>query len=390
MPAARQPAGSWWNDRHIRAILYQVVFIAAVAFLGWLLVTNTIENLHARRLQTGFDFLWSRSGIPVSESVIGWSADDTFGRAYLVGIVNTLRVAVLGIIFATILGTIMGIARLSSNWMIRKLAMIYVETLRNIPLLLQLFFLYDLVTQALPAQLDPIAFGGGFFLSKSGLTFPLLNLDVAHYVTAAVLLAGVAAAVFYNRWAKRRQNATGTAPPRLLPSLAIIFVPAIIVFVAFGAPASFDVATKNRFRFIGGGAITPEFLTILVGLVLYTGTFIAEIVRSGIQAVSYGQSEAASALGLTRGQTLRLVLLPQALRVIIPPMTSQYLNLLKNSSLAVAVGYPDVVDIENITMNQTGRVLEAILLIMAVYLTVSLSISLAMNLYNRRIALKER
>ena len=383
-------AGAWWNDRRIRAILYQVVFLAALVFGVWLLVDNTIVNLRERGLRSGFDFLRSRSGIPISESIIDWDPDDTFGRAYLVGILNTLRVGAIGIVLATILGTIVGIARLSSNWLVSKLASVYVESFRNVPLLLQLIFLYALIGAVLPEQLNPIVFGGGFFLSKSGMMFPLLKLETAHYVAAGVFAASIAATVIYNRWAKRRQDATGVSPPRLLPSLGILILPALLAFLAFGAPAEFDAATKTRFRFIGGGSIGPEFLTVLVGLVLYTASFIAEIVRSGILAVSYGQTEAAAALGLTRGRTLRLVLLPQALRVIIPPMTSQYLNLVKNSSLALVAGYPDVVAIEMMTMNQTSRALEAVLLIMAVYLTISLSISLAMNLYNKRIALKER
>ncbi len=388
---SRAPAtGAWWNDRRVRAIFYQMVFLAILVGAVWLLVGNTVENLRARGLKSGFDFLPSRSGIPISDSVLDWDPDDTFGKAYLVGILNTLRVGVLGIIFATILGTFIGIARLSNNWLISRLASVYVEAVRNIPLLLQLILLYAFVTRTLPDQLDPIVIGGGFFLSKSGLMFPLLKLEAAHYAAGAVLLASFAAMVGYNYWAKRRQDATGVSPPRLLPSLGILFLPALAVFLVMGAPAEFDIATKTRFRFIGGGAVAPEFLTILTGLVIYTAAFIAEIVRSGILAVSYGQTEAASALGLTRGRTLRLVLLPQALRVIIPPTTSQYLNLVKNSSLAVAVGYPDVVAIEMITMNQTSRALEAILLIMAVYLTISLSISLAMNMYNKRIALKER
>ncbi len=382
--------GAWWNDRRVRGIIYQVVFLVILVAAVWLLVSNTIENLRARGLRTGFDFLNSRSGIPISDSIIDWNPDDTFGRAYFVGIINTLRVGVIGIILATLLGTIIGIARLSNNWLVAKIASVYVESIRNVPLLLQLIFIYAVFSNALPEQLDPLVIGSGFFLSKSGLMFPLPKLEAAHYTAAAVLLVSLIAMIVYNVWAKRRQNATGTSPPRLLPSLGILLLPAILVFVAMGAPAEFDVATKTRFRFIGGGAIGPEFLTVLLGLVVYTAAFIAEIVRSGILAVSYGQTEAAGAVGLTRGQTLRLVLLPQALRVIIPPMTSQYLNLVKNSSLALIAGYPDVVAIENMTMNQTGRALEAILLIMAVYLTISLSISTAMNIYNKRIALKER
>lgn len=382
--------GAWWNDRRFRSILYQVLFLAAVVAFGWLLVSNTIENLRARGLRSGFDFLGSRSGIPISDSVIEWDPDHTFGRAYLVGILNTIRVGVLGIIFATILGTLIGIARLSSNWLIGKLASVYVESVRNVPLLLQLILIYSIVTRALPEQLDPLDFGAGFYLSKSGMLFPILKLEPAHYVAFGVLAASIVAIIAFNIWARRRQDATGVSPKRLLPSLAMLILPATIVFLILGAPAEFDIAKKATFRFIGGGAVAPEFLTILAGLVIYTAAFIAEIVRSGILAVSHGQTEAASALGLGRGKILRLVLLPQALRVIIPPMTSQFLNLVKNSSLATVVGYPEVVAIEQITMNQTSRALECILLIMVVYLTISLSISLAMNIYNKRIALKER
>lgn len=385
-----QASGAWWNDRRFRAILYQILFLAAVVAFGWFLVSNTIENLRARGLRSGFDFLNARSGMPISDSLIEWDPDHTFGRAYLVAILNTLRVGILGIIFATILGTIIGVARLSPNWLVSKLASIYVETVRNVPLLLQLILIYSVVTIALPTQLNPFVIGGGFFLSKSGFAFPLLKLETAHYAALAVLALSIVAVIAYNIWAKRRQDQTGVSPQRLLPSVAILFLPAIAIFLILGAPAEFDMPRRERFRFIGGGAIQPEFLTILSALVIYTASFIAEIVRSGILAVSHGQTEAASALGLPRGKVLRLVLLPQALRVIIPPMTSQYLNLVKNSSLAVAIGYPEVVAIENITMNQTSRALECILLIMGVYLTISITISVAMNIYNKRIALKER
>ncbi|HEY7607865.1 MAG TPA: ABC transporter permease subunit, partial [Alphaproteobacteria bacterium] len=239
---ARAPAtGAWWNDRRVRAVLYQLVFLAVLVAAVWLLVSNTIENLRARGLKSGFEFMGARSGIPISDSIIPWDPDDTFGRAYLVGILNTLRVGVVGIILATILGTIIGIARLSQNWIVSKVASFYVETIRNIPLLLQLIFIYALVGNALPEQLDPLVIGGGFYLSKSGLIFPLLKLQSAHYAAGAVFLASIVAVVFYNKWAKRRQYATGVSPKRLLPSLGILFLPALAVFVAMGAPGEFDV-----------------------------------------------------------------------------------------------------------------------------------------------------
>ncbi len=383
-------SATWWYDPRIRAIIYQALFLVALIALGWYLVSNTVENLRIRGIRSGFDFLGDRSGLPISDSINHWEPEYTFGYAYITGILNTLRVAVLGLVLATVLGTIVGVSRLSKNWLVAKLASVYVELLRNIPLLLQLFLIYALIGNLLPEQRDAMVIGSGFFLSKSGLQFPLLQLEFAHLATLVALLAGVALTIVWNIRAKRRQYETGTAPPRLLPSLGLIILLPLVVFLALGAPAQFDIAVKGPFRFVGGGALAPEFIALLVGLVLYTSSFIAEIVRSGILAVSYGQTEAASALGFTRGQSLRLVLLPQALRVIIPPMTSQYLNLIKNSSLAAAVGYPDVVQIAQITMNQTSRILECVLMIMAVYLTISLSISFYMNAFNRRIALKER
>jgi general L-amino acid transport system permease protein len=273
---------------------------------------------------------------------------------------------------------------------VAKISSAYVEVIRNIPLLLQLAFFAALFVNILPEQSAPGTIVGNVKVSKTGILFPVLQVTTVHYVMLGLVLAGIVGAVVYNMWAQHRQDATGKMPPRLLPSLAFVFLPAILVFVAAGMPNEWDIPKQGRFTLEGGGRISAEFMAILTGLTLYTAGFIAEIVRSGILAVNYGQTEAAAALGLSRGQVLRTVILPQAMRVIIPPMTSQYLNLIKNSSLGTAIGYSELVAVANISMNQTGRALECVLIIMAVYLTVSLSIALFMNWYNKKIALVER
>ncbi len=379
-----------WNDPRVRAVFYQILAVAVLAGLAWYLASNTIDNIRARNIKTGFDFLGDVYPAQIDEALIRWDETGRYSRAFLIGVLNTLKVGAIGIVLATILGTIVGIARLSRNWLLAKLASGYVEAIRNVPLLLQLAFLYTLFTSALPSQLQALQFGGGFMLNKSGFIFPLLSVENSHIAGLLAAAAGLAAAIFYGRWARRRQDATGRPTPRFLPSLALIAVPALLAWLAYGADAEFEYAKPGRFAMEGGGRLTTEFLAILTGLVVYTAAFIAEIVRSGILAVSYGQTEAAGALGLTRAQQLRLVLLPQALRVVIPPMTSQFLNLIKNSSLGVAIGYPEIVAIANISINQSGRALECILIIMGVYLTFSLSIALFMNWYNRRVALVER
>ena len=321
---------------------------------------------------------------------MAFSAGDSYLRAFMVGILNTVKVAALGIILATFIGTLIGIARLSQNWLVARMASVYVETVRNVPLLLQLYFWYAFLTSALPLSKQAFNPLPGFYLSKSGLRFPVPADDPIHLWTGLAVLAGVVAAVLFYRWARRRQEATGEQRPLLLPCLGIVVGLPLLVWLVGGAPTAMDSPEWAKFGYQGGAEVTPEFMALLFGLTLYTAGFIAEIVRSGILAVSWGQSEAAMSLGLRRGFVLRLVILPQALRVIIPPMTSQFLNLAKNSSLAVAIGYPDVVSIANTTLNQEGQAIECISIIMLVYLTISLSIAAYMNWYNKRIALVER
>jgi general L-amino acid transport system permease protein len=379
-----------WRDPRIRGVAYQVVFVAAVAGFAAFLLHNMLGNISRQHIATGFGFLRKEAAFGIGESLIAYSPADTYGRAFLVGLTNTLYVAAIGIVLATILGTVMGLARLSSNWLIAKLAQIYVETFRNIPLLLQLFFWWGLLNTVAPSPRQAWQILPDVFVSNRGIAFPVPVGNPAYGWIGIAFVVGALLVISLRRWAALRQAATGRQFPTGWVGLGLILGLPLIVFLAFGAPFALNAPALRGFNFSGGTTVSPEFTALLLGLVIYTGTFIAEIVRAGILAVSWGQSEAAMALGLKSGQRMRLVVLPQALRVIIPPMTSQYLGIAKNSSLAVAIGYPDLVSIANTTMNQTGQAVEGIMMIMAVYLCISLAISLAMNLYNRAVALVER
>ena len=378
-----------WNDPFTRGIIYQVLILGILGFCVWYLVSNTLHNLAVRNISTGFGFLDREAGFAIGESSIAYTPSDTYGRAILVGLINTLKVSVIGIVAATLIGTVLGIARLSRNWLISRLAGLYVEVMRNIPLLLQLFFWYALITEALPGPRQALNPVSGVFLSNRGLKLPTLQGDGLNWLLLG-LGAAIVAVVLLAHWARRRQEQTGRIFPVGRASAALLLALPASALLLSGAPIALDVPELRGFNFAGGLTLSPEFAALLAGLIIYTSAFVAEVVRSGIQAVGKGQWEAAQALGLTRSRMMRLVILPQALRVIVPPMTSQYLNLTKNSSLAVAIGYPDIVSVVNTTLNQTGQAIEGILIIMAAYLTVSLSISIFMNWYNNRIALVER
>jgi len=378
------------NNPAVRAVIYQILVIGGVALVVWYLVSNTIHNLETRKIAAGFAFLQRESGFAIGESLIDFSPADTYLRALWVGLLNTLRVAVIGVILATILGTLVGIARLSRNWLLARAASIYVEFIRNIPLLLQLFFWWSIFRDILPATRQAMNPLPGVFLSNRGVFLPVPVSQPVHIWMWVALGLAIVVALAIRRWARQRQDLTGQQFPAGWTATGLIVGLPLVVFLAGGAPAQMEWPEIRGFNFVGGVTLTPEFAALLIGLITYTAGFIAEIVRAGIVAVSHGQTEAALALGLKRGQVLRLVVLPQALRVIVPPMTSQYLNLTKNSSLAVAIGYPDIVSIANTTLNQTGQAIEGIAIIMAVYLTFSLSISAFMNWYNKRIALVER
>jgi general L-amino acid transport system permease protein len=379
-----------WNDPRIRGWVFQVVVVGLVGALAWFLVSNTMENLARQKIASGFDYLNRESGFEIGDSMIAYSPASTYARAILVGMLNTLRVAILGIILSTILGTLIGVGRLSPNWLLARICEWYVECFRNVPLLLWLFLFYKLISEAFPGPRQAINVLNSFFLSNRGLYFPVPLTDPIHKWMGLGFLFGVAGAVALRRWAKRRQEATGQPFPSVWAGLGMALGLPMLVWLAGGAPAGMSWPALQGFNFQGGTVIQPEFTALLFGLVVYTSAFVAEIVRSGILALHKGQSEAAAALGLSRGQSMRLVLLPQALRVIVPPMTSQYLNITKNSSLAIAIGYPDLVASVNVTINQTGQAIENVLIIMAAFLTVSLSISAFMNWYNKQIALRER
>ena len=387
----RRPARpSPWRNPEVRGIVLQVLFVAAVFALGAFLIHNVVVNLRRQNIASGFGFLDREAAFGIGESLIAYSPADTYGRAFLVGLLNTLYAAGLGIVLATILGAVMGMARLSGNWLVRKLAQIYVETFRNIPLLLQLFFWWGLLRESAPAPRQAWQPLPDLFVSNRGVVFPVPSPDPAHGWMALASVIGVVATIGIFRWARQRQARTGEQFPTGWVGLTLVIGLPLTVFLLSGAPLTLDRPELKGFNFIGGHAVSPEFAALLLGLVIYTGTFIAEIVRAGILAVNWGQSEAAMALGLHPGQRMRLIVLPQALRVIIPPMTSQYLSLIKNSSLAVYIGYPELVSIANTTINQTGQAVEGITMIMAVYLAISLTISVLMNIYNRSVALAER
>jgi general L-amino acid transport system permease protein len=376
------------NDQ-FKGLLWQILVIgAAVAIIGYLW-SNAIHNLSVRRISTGFAFLGREAGMPITDTWVAYSPRDTYLWAFIVGIVNTLRVAVIGTVLATILGTLIGIARLSSNFLLSRLAAIYVETLRDIPLLLQVLFWYVLMQGLPPARTawKPVE---GVFLSNRGLVVPGIPLGEGQFAIIGLAVLGFAAFWWIRRQLIARQVADGRL--RLIWPYGVglvIVAPALVSWLS-GVTWTVSMPELRGFNFAGGWTIAPEYFALLIALVTYTSAFIAEIVRSGIQAVPKGQWEAAASLGLRRSFVLREIILPQALRVIIPPLTSQYLNLTKNSSLAVAIGYQDIVSVANTTLNQTGQAIEAIALIMAVFLTISLSISLFMNWFNARIALTER
>lgn len=388
LPPARRTRFSLKNV-NLSGLFWQVVVVAIViAIIAWLW-SNTVHNLNVRRISTGFAFLGREAGMPIADAWLPYSPKDTYLQAFIVGITNTLRVAVIGIVLATILGTLVGIARLSANWLVSRLAAVYVEALRDIPLLLQLLFWYVLM-QGLPAARQAWKPVEGVFLSNRGLVLPSVPFEPANLLTLLAAAIGIAVTWSVHRRLTALQIADGKV--RHTWPWAIVFI--------LGIPAGVSLLLRARwgiifpelrgFNFVGGLTLAPEYFALLIALVTYTSAFIAEIVRSGIQAVPKGQWDAAKALGLRKSFVLKQIVLPQALRVIIPPMTSQYLNLTKNSSLAVAVGYQDIVSIANTTLNQTGQAIEAIALIMVVFLTISLSISFFMNWYNARIALVER
>ncbi len=390
------PKKSFLYDPKVRGIFYQIVLVAAVVFLFYVAATNAIENLQRAKIASGFGFLNNTAGFDVSQALIQFSAaGSTYGDAFIVGLLNTLIVSAIGIFFTTILGFVIGIARLSKNWVVAKVAMVYVEVLRNIPVLVQLLFWYIAVLGSLPQPRNSLEMGAGFYLNARGLFMarPIYAPNMWILITAFVI--GLVGAFLYRRWARQQQEQTGRQSPVGKVTLALVLGLPLLTWIVLALagvnPISFELPRKGTFNLTGGMQILPEFVALLLGLVTYTAAFIAEVVRAGILAVSKGQTEAAGSLGLKPGQILRLVVIPQAMRVIVPPLTSQYLNLTKNSSLAVAIGYPDLGQVfMGTVLNQTGQAIEVVVITMGVYLTISLITSFIMNIYNRRVAIVER
>jgi general L-amino acid transport system permease protein len=381
----------FWNNPQVRAVAFQVIALIATVAFGLYIFTNTQANLQRLGIASGFDFLSSPAGFDIIQSLVPYSSASSYGQVFLVALFNTLLVAVLGVILATLLGFIIGVARLSKNWLIARLALIYIETFRNVPLLLQIFFWYFAVLRAAPTPRQSLSLGDAAFINIRGLYLPAPQFEPGFGWVLAAFGIAVLLTTLLMRWARRRQMSTGQQFPVISAGLALLLGLPLLTFWLAGSPLHWQLPELQGFNFQGGWVIIPEMASLLLALTIYTAAFIAEIVRAGIQAVSHGQTEASFSLGMSSGKTLRLIILPQALRVIIPPLTNQYLNLTKNSSLAAAIGYPDLVSsFAGTVLNQTGQAIECIVITMAVYLSISLLISLLMNLYNRRVALVER
>jgi general L-amino acid transport system permease protein len=378
-----------WRSREGRSVIYQIVAILSAFALIALLVRNTLANMRLRGIQSGYDFLFQPFGFDISETVIEYAHNSSYFVAFAIGMLNTIKVAIIGIALATVVGVLIGIGRFSANFLVKKICYAYVEFFRNVPVYLQLLIWYLVFAEALP-DLDGAWNVGHFYLSKNGISFPWPVWELGQTLALVGAGLGVVFGLYYRRLARTHFELTGQPRPVLWVALAATLGLSVLGWLAGGAPMEWDLPKMGDFQIEDGGAFSPEFMALLFGLVFYTAAFIAEVVRSGIASVSLGQHEAAASLGLSKRQAMRLVVLPQALRVIIPPLTSQYLNLTKNSSLAVAIGYPELVSIANTTLNQTGRAIEALSIVMLVYLTLSLITSALMNWFNASAAIQER
>lgn len=381
---------AWWRDERKRAILWQVLVVAILLLVVAFIVNNMIVNLRTLGIPLGFDFLDSTAGFAISFSLIPVDLESEIGRLIVSGMLNTLLAAAIGIVLATVLGFIVGVMRLSHNFLISRIATVYVETLRNIPLLVQLLFWYVAISKLFPNVRQSINLWDMFFFSNRGIYTPRPMAGDDFGIVLGALAIAIVAAIGIRSWAKRRQEATGEQFPSGLVGLALVVLLPVLVGLVLGSPIAWELPALQGFNFQGGLALQPELAALVLGLSTYTAAFIGEIVRGGIMAISHGQTEASLALGLKPRWTLRLVIVPQALRIIVPPLTSQYLNIAKNSTLAGIIGYPDLYSIIGTAQNQTGRAVENVAILMLFFLGLSLLISLFMNWYNKRIALVER
>jgi len=389
MDPARARRSSWLNDQRVRGLVYQTLLIAGIAALAGSAIYNAVINMRARGIPMGFGFWNDVAGFDINLHLINYSNLSTYGRAFWVGLLNTVLIGVICIPLATLLGFVIGVARLSPNWLLSRFALVYTSLMRNTPLLLLLLFWYNAVLKSLPGPRQSISVGGVVFLNNRGLYLPMPVARESIVWFVGAVLTAVALAIGFRAWARRRQDRTGAQSPSALVAVALIGGLPALVIATSGAPFVFDIAQLSGFNLKGGLQIVPEMAALVFGLVTFTAAFIAEIVRAGVLALPFGQSEAAGALGLHRGLSMRLVVIPQAMRLITPPLTSQYLNIVKNSSLAVFIGYPDLVQIfAGTVLNQTQAAVQVMAITMAVYLVVSLTVALALNTFNTRYALK--
>lgn len=384
-------SAAFFNHPENRAVIYQLIALIAIFIFTYFILNNMFTNIEKRGINTGFDFLGSQAGFGILQSLIPYQESDTYGKVFIVGLLNTILVSAIAIFFATIIGLLVGIGRLSKNWMVSKLSMVYVETFRNIPILLQILFWYNVVLASLPSPKQSISFFDSIFFNNRGLYVPKPLLESGFIWVGIAFFLAIIAVIYLTNWVKKRHDDTGKDFPLFLVSFAILVFSPVLVYFLSGTPATLEYAELKGFNFNGGYTFIPELLALSFALSIYGATYIAEAVRAGIEAVPKGQKEAASALGLKDNVILKKVVLPQALRIIIPPVINQYLNLVKNSSLATAIGYPELVTLFSGTaLNQVGQAVEIILMTMAVYLTLSILISILMNYINSRMQIKER
>lgn len=379
---------SFFNNPANRAILYQVLLVAGLGYFFYIIISNTLANMEARGIKSGFDFLWGTAGFDILMSLIPYEPTDTYGRTFVVGLLNTILVSSISIVLATIIGFIMGVAHFSHNWLIRKVALVYVETFRNIPLLLQVFFWYFAVLAALPSARQSLSLGEAIFLNVRGLYLPELIGEAGAGVVYAAVAVAIAAVAILRRRTKRRQELTGKQFPLFYVSLTVLFGLPLLAFLLMGMPFHWEYPVLKGFNFRGGVTVIPELMALAFALSIYTGAFIAEAVRAGVQSVPHGQTEAARSLGMKEKQIMKQIIVPQAMRVIVPVLNSEYQSLVKNSTLSTAIGYPDLFTVfVGTTLNQTGQAIEIVFMTMAVYFVFNMLISVTMNLFNKRVAL---
>ena len=381
----------FYNNPHIRSVIYQVLLILGLGYFFYVIISNALVNMENRGIKSGFDFLWGTAGFDILMSLIPYDATHTYGKTFVVGLLNTILVSIIGIVFSTIVGFIIGVANFSHNWLIRKLATVYIETFRNIPLLLQIFFWYFAVLSSLPSARQSLSLGEAIFLNVRGLYLPELVGDAGSGIIYAAIVAGLLASIFVKRWAKQRQDATGKQFPVFYASLGLILGLPLISFFVMGMPFHWEYPELRGFNYSGGITIIPELMALALSLTIYTGAFIGEAVRAGVQSVPHGQTEAARSIGMKQKQIMKLIIVPQAMRVIAPILNSEYQSLVKNSTLATAIGYPDLFTVfVGTTLNQTGQAIEIVFMTMAVYFLFNMIISVVMNLFNRKVAIVTR